>query len=175
MSLFTPPPPDYTGDPGTGTGGQGAPNIVKTITLTVLSPALSPPTTTTAPPPTAAAEVTSSKQHHVKNVALIDTATAPPMPGPVAKSQPLVIAVPDNAKSYKITGGSIAFPAAATAGIVPPIPAAAPVGLDQPPQGALQSTDSQIQITVSWMILPGASGANAGDYRTLLTVTFYDQ
>jgi hypothetical protein len=177
MSILTPPAPSYTGDPGTGTvpgtggGGQGAPNIVKTITFTVLSPQLS---LSTAPPSTGAAEVSPSSKH-AKAAAIVDALAGTNGPGPVAKSQPVVIAVPDKAKSYTISAGSLAFPAASSAGVIPPIPAAMPVGIDQPPKGSLSDTDAQVQITVSWALLPGVLNANAGDYKTLITVNFYDQ
>jgi hypothetical protein len=189
LSLLTPPQPNYAGDPGTGAGGQGTTaNLVKAITFAVLSPQLSPAPAALPPAGSAvvaAQDAQSTAKHHSKGGAVTDAttvtpaptpaATAPAGPGPVAKSQPLVIAVPDGAKSYKISVGSLAYPSASQAGIVPPIPSAMPVGLDGPPQGQLQATDAQIQITVSWALLPGAAGAIAGDYKTLITVDFYDQ
>ena len=49
------------------------------------------------------------------------------------------------------------------------------VGIDQPPKGSLSDTDAQLQITLSWALLPGSLSANAGDYKALITVAFYDQ
>jgi hypothetical protein len=86
-----------------------------------------------------------------------------------------VIAVPDRAKSYAISAGSLAYPATAATGVIPPLPAAMLAGIDQPPKGSLSDTDAQVQITLSWALLPGALSANAGDYKALITVAFYDQ
>jgi len=148
-------PPRYTGDPGTGSGQQGAPKVVKRVTFTVLSPQLSSGVLAD-PSPSRSRSATASGL------------------GPVAKSQPVVIAVPDRAKSYAIVSGFLAYPASATSGVTPPIPSAAPVGLDQPAKADLADGDAQVEITIAWMLLPGASAANAGDYKTLLAIEFYE-
>lgn len=170
MALFGINPPPYTGSPGGGTGqggSQGAPKLIKTVTFTVLSPQLSSGILPAAAP--AAAESSSSSKHPKASAAIVGGNE----PGPVAKSQPVVIAVPDGAKSYEIRAGSLAYPALSASGVIPPIPSAMPVGIDQPPKGDLDESDAQVQVTVSWMLLPGAVNANAGDYKTLLTVEFY--
>lgn len=168
MVLFGINPPPYTGSPGGGSGqggSEGAPKPIKTVTFTVLSPQLSSAIESAAP----AAADSSSSRHAKTSAAVVGGAG----PGPVAKSQPVVIAVPDGAKSYELRAGSLAYPAVSASGVIPPIPSATPVGIDQPPKGDLDESDAQVQVTVSWMLLPGAVSANAGDYKTLLTIEFY--
>jgi hypothetical protein len=90
----------------------------------------------------------------------------------VGKSQPIVIAVPDGAKSYEIVSGFLSFPAGGTPGTVPAPPNVAPVGLDEAPKADIKDA-AQVQFTVSWTLISNARSAAAGERQTLLIIEFH--